>query len=111
MGLFSIFKGKDPLQHEQQGDTHFDAGAFGQAKIEYETALDKRHKTSEDDADPIRRLQEKIRQSKETLARKHKHSGDDLGEAGYFEDAREYYTLALDLTQDPALASELQNSL
>jgi tetratricopeptide (TPR) repeat protein len=111
MGLFNIFKGKDPLQHEQQGDTHFDTGAFGQAKIEYETALEKRQKTSPNDADPIGRLRKKIRRSKEALAREHKHSGDDLGEAGYFEDAREYYTLALDLTRDPALVSELQNSL
>jgi tetratricopeptide (TPR) repeat protein len=111
MGLFNIFKGKDPLQHEQQGDTYFDTGAFGQAKIEYETALEKRQKTSPNDADPIGRLLEKIRRSKEALAREHKHSGDDLAEAGYFEDAREYYALALDLTQDPALVSELQNSL
>jgi len=111
MGLFNIFKGKDPLQHEQQGDTHFDRGAFGQAKIEYETALEKRQKTSPKDADPIGRLREKIHRSKEALAREHKHSGDDLGEAGYLEDAREYYTLALDLTRDQALISELKNSL
>jgi tetratricopeptide (TPR) repeat protein len=111
MGLFNIFKGKDPLQHEQQGDTHFEAGAFGQAKIEYESALEKRHKTSPDDTDSIGRLQEKIHRSKEALSREHKHSGDDLSEAGYFEDAREYYTLALDLTQDPSLTGELQNSL
>ena len=40
MGLFDIFKGKDPDKHEEQGDMLFMNAAFGDARLEYAAALD-----------------------------------------------------------------------
>ncbi|MBN2318573.1 MAG: tetratricopeptide repeat protein [Acidobacteria bacterium] len=110
MGLFDIFKGKDPQKHEEQGDMYFIASAFGEAKLEYEAALEKRRKAMSNDF-KIPHLQNKIQQCMEALAKGHKKQGDDLVKAGYFDDAREYYSLALDLAQDEALAGELEAGL
>ena len=108
MGVLGFFKGKDPLQLEEQGDRYFDASAFGQAKLEYESALGKRRKDMPGDV-RIPLLQEKILRCREALAREHKQRGNDLAEAGHFEDAREYYALALDLTEDADLVQELED--
>ncbi len=111
MGLLKIFSGKDPQEYEQKGDTYFKNASWGNAKIEYETALVKLEKKSPTDAALKIRLREKIRQSKEALALEHKHNGDNLLAAEYCEDAFELYTLALELTNDPALKAELKNRL
>jgi tetratricopeptide (TPR) repeat protein len=108
MGLFGLFKGKDPVKHEQQGDYYFDTTAFGQAKLEYEAALAKRRRAMSNDA-KIPQLQDKILQCREALAREHKKRGDDLLESGYLKDAGEYYALALDLTQDAELIRALED--
>jgi len=107
MGLLGFFKGKDPLQHEQQGDAYFSAGDFGQAKLEYESARKKWQKQTQYDAS-IRTLQNKILKCCEGLAREHTKRGSDLADNGYLEEALEYYTLARDLTQDAALDAELE---
>ena len=81
--------------------------AFGQAKLEYEAALEKRRRESPGDV-KIPHLQDKIHRCREALAREHKERGDGLVEDGYFEEAREYYTLALDLTRDAELIGVLE---
>jgi len=108
MGLLGLFKGKDPQQHEEQGDMYFDTAAFGAAKLEYEAALEKRRKAMPGDVG-IPCLQDKILRCREALAREHKQHADDLAEDVYLEDAREYYTLALDLTEDRELIRDLEN--
>jgi len=108
MGLLGLFKGKDPRQLEEQGDKYFEAAAFGAAKLEYESALEKRRKAMSSDV-KIPRLQDKILHCREALAREHKKQGDDLLEARCFEDARDYYTLALDLTLDEEMIGELES--
>jgi tetratricopeptide (TPR) repeat protein len=108
MGLLGLFKGKDPWQQEEQGDRYFDASAFGQAKLEYEAALEKRCKDMPDDI-RIPCLQDKILRCREALAREHKQRADDLAADGYLEDARGYYALALDLTQDRELIRKLED--
>lgn len=110
MGFLDIFRGKNPEQHEEQGDLHFMASAFGEAKLEYQAALEKRRKAMSNDM-KIPLLQHKIKQCMEALAKGHKKQGDELIKAGYFDDAREYYTLAIDLTQDKVLIGELEAGL
>jgi tetratricopeptide (TPR) repeat protein len=111
MRFLKIFFGKAPREYERRGDTYFNHGSWGHAKIQYETALVKlEKKSSTDDALKIRLL-EKIHQSKEALALEHKQSGDQLIAAKYYKDAFELYSLALELTDDPQLKAELENRL
>ncbi len=111
MGFFNLFSSKTPLDYEQKGDRYFQAGGPGKAKMEYEAALATLEKISPDDAELKDRLGQKIRQSKEALALEHKRSADEFLEAGYYEDAREYYDLALELTGDANLSTAIDACL
>jgi tetratricopeptide (TPR) repeat protein len=107
MRFFNLFSGKNPLEYEQKGDMYLQTGGPGKAKIEYEAALAKLEKISPDASEFKTRLEQKIRQSKEALALEHKQSADTFLEAGYYEDAREYYDLALELTEDADLSTAI----
>ena len=111
MGFFNLFSGKNPHDYEQKGDMYFQAGGPGKAKIEYEAALAKLQKISPDDSGFKIRLGQKIRQSKEALALEHKQSADVFLEAAYYKDAREYYELALELTEDTDLSAAIDTCL
>lgn len=106
--FFKKFSGKSPLAHEHQGDELFAADLWGKAKIEYERALEKLERVAAPDPELRARLQEKFVKAKEALARGHRRSADDMLDAGFYEDARELYILALELTEDTALRSELE---
>jgi tetratricopeptide (TPR) repeat protein len=111
MNFFQFFKGKTPLQHEQKGDRYFTSRAWGKAKLEYDTAIEKLEREPYPSKERAERLKEKLRDSKENLSRQHCLSGDDLYEAGYVDEAREYYLLGLELTNDEQYRSVLQNRL
>jgi tetratricopeptide (TPR) repeat protein len=110
MSLFNIFKGKDPARQEEQGDRLYKSGAYGQARLEYESAAAKRRRETANDT-RIPELDRKVVRCKEALAGEHRKRGDNLADAGYFDDAREYYTLALELTQDSELIATLQREI
>ncbi|MGD2268839.1 MAG: hypothetical protein PVI06_00450 [Desulfobacterales bacterium] len=111
MKILKVFSGKDPRSYEEKGDLYFHSKTWGKAKVEYETALDKLEKKSPSDAELKNRLETKIRQSKELLAREHKKSADDMMAAGYLDDARELYDLALELTENPELSAAVGQCL
>jgi len=111
MGFFNLFSAKNPHDFEQKGDMYFQTGGPGKAKIEYEAALAKLEKISPDNAEFKIRLGQKIRQSKEALALEHKQSADVFLEAAYYEDAREYYELALELTENADLSTAIDTCL
>ena len=111
MGLLSIFSGKDPENYEQKGDALFEANAYGKAVVEYERALDRLGKMSPWDDGYRQNLQDKIRTSKERLAREHQQTAQNLMEAGHDYDARQYIDLALELTEDPELKNALEQQL
>jgi tetratricopeptide (TPR) repeat protein len=108
MGLLKIFSGKTPQDLEQRGDSFAQENAWGKAKIEYEKALIKLEKTSAPNTPIKSRLEEKISQTKESLAREHKKTAEDMLEAGFYEDAKQYTGLALELTEEPRLRDQLQ---
>lgn len=108
MALFKFFGGKEPEEYEDRGDRFFNAETWGRAKVEYEHALEKLQKSAPWDDEYRQRLQEKIQQSKEALAREHKRTAANLIEAGHDEDARPYIELALELAEDAKLKSELK---
>jgi tetratricopeptide (TPR) repeat protein len=111
MGLRKLFSSNTPEAHEEKGDAFFQAGAPGKAKVEYEKALSRLEKTSDHSAELRSRLEEKIRRSMEALAHDHQQTAANLIEAGYVDDAQQYIGLALELTADPLLKSELNRQL
>jgi len=108
MGLLKIFSGKTPQDLEQRGDSFAQANSWGKAKIEYEKALIKLEKTSGAETASKSRLEEKISRTKENLAREHKKTAEDMLEAGFYEDAKQYAELALELTEESHLRDQLQ---
>jgi tetratricopeptide (TPR) repeat protein len=111
MSILKIFSGKTPEAHEQKGDELFADDLWGKAKVEYERALEKLEKTAPQNANLKSRLKEKIQRTKASLAHSHKHNADEMLEAGFYHDARELYTLALELTEDARLKTDLAEKL
>jgi len=109
MGLLNIFSSKDPEDYELKGDKLVETGAHGKAIGEYERALERLEKTAPWDDGFRQSLREKIHSSRETLVLQHKKMAEDMIEAGYHEDAQQYIQLALELTEDPDLISDLEN--
>ena len=108
MGLLNIFSGKNPEDYESKGDKLVKAGAYGKAIVEYEHALERLEKTAPWDDGFRQSLQEKIHKSRETLALEHKKTAEDMLEAGFDQDAGQYIQLALELTEDPDIISDLE---
>jgi len=108
MGLLNLIFGKSYEDHERAGDTFFRDRVWGQAKIEYETALYKLEKNTSHRKEDIKRLQEKFGHAREALSFSHKQGGEEMMESGSFENARALLALALELTQNPDLARELK---
>ncbi|MGD9227544.1 MAG: tetratricopeptide repeat protein [Desulfobacterales bacterium] len=111
MSILKIFSGKTPEAHEQKGDELFSFDLWGKAKIEYERALDKLEKTTPQNYELKTRLQEKIFRTKEELALGHEQNADDLMESGFYDDARELYILAQELTEKPDKKKDLELKL
>jgi len=111
MSILKLFSSKTPEEHEKKGDELFSFDLWGKAKIEYERALDKLAKTSPHNDALKTRLQEKIRQTKEALALGHEQTADDLIESGFYDDARELYILAQELTRNPKQKKDLEIKL
>ena len=108
MGLLNIFSGKNPEDYDLKGDRFAETDAHGKAIVEYERALERLEKTAPWDDGFRQNLQEKIHKIRETLALEHKKTAEDMLEAGFDEDARQYIELALELTQDPDIISDLE---
>jgi tetratricopeptide (TPR) repeat protein len=111
MSILKLFSGKTPEEHEQKGDELFSFDLWGKAKIEYERALDKLEKTMPQNYELKTRLQEKIFRTKEELALGHEQNADDLMESGFYDDARELYILAQELTEKPDKKKDLELKL
>ena len=109
MGLLNIFSGKNPEDYELKGNKFAETGAYGKAIVEYEHALERLEKTAPWDDGFRQSLRDKIHDSKEALALQHKKAAEDMLEAGYDEEAHQYIQLALELTEDPDIISDLEN--
>ena len=77
--------------------------------MEYERALERLEKTAPWDDGFRQSLRDKIHRSREALVLQHKKTAADMIEAGYHEDALQYIQLALELTEDPEIISDLEN--
>ena len=111
MSLLKLFSGPSPEKLEEKGDALFAAGHWGQAKLAYEGALDKRQKRSGQDIDARHRLAEKIRETVNALAREHRQTAQNLIEGGHYDEARALLTLAMEVTADRQFKAELDAQL
>ena len=111
MGLLKFFSSKDPEDYEKKGDALFEADAFGKAIVEYEHAIEKLEKSTPWDDSYRQSLKDKISECKERLAQEHENTAKELMAAGHDDDARQYVELALELTEDDRLKSDLEQHL
>jgi Flp pilus assembly protein TadD len=111
MGFLKLFVGKSPEEVEKKADALFEEGKFGLAKMEYENALEKRGKGAQATEALEKRLREKLRNTRELLAQKHKQDGLEIIASEYYEAAEQSFRLALELTENPELIKELRGML
>ena len=111
MAFLKFFLGRTPQEHEQKGDELSAEELWGKAKIEYEKALEKLEKITAPDHASKTRLLEKVHHSKQALAKNHEQNADEMLKAGFYDDARELYYLALELSEDPDLRNSLEEKL
>lgn len=107
MSIFSLFSGAGFEKLEQKGDGYSRSDLWGRAKIEYEKALVKLEKTSPVDPDAKTRLETKIRQAKEELARAHFKEAENLMDGAYFAEAKDMINLAKAVSEDSEFKKEL----
>ncbi len=111
MGFFGIFSGRSPESHEERGDEYMTNGAFGDALLEYEKALEKIEKRFPEKQHLTKRIGDKIRGAGNGLAKKHLENAEAMIRAGEFSDAHELYQLALELTEDEGFKREIDKKL
>ena len=111
MGFFKLFAGKSLEDVEKKADGLFEAGEYGLAQMEYDHGLDKLRKGAQGNEALHKRLKEKLRTTREILARKHKREGLEIMDSEYYEAAEESFRLALELTEDPELIQEFRGML
>lgn len=108
MSFLKLFAGPTSEKLEKKGDALLDSGLWGQAKLEYERALIKAEKEGSLSLNRKGHLIRKIAKVSEALAKDHQKTAENLIEGGYYDDARPFLSLALEVTSDEARALELE---
>ena len=111
MGLFSIFGGKPPEELERRGDMHFQAGAFGDAKMAFEKAIDRIERRFPEKKHLLSRIGDKHRLAKEALAKMHVESGDSMIAVEDYREAEAFYRLAMELTADETVSAQIREKM
>ncbi len=111
MGFLNFFSGGSPEKFEQKADSFVINRSYGHAKTEYEKALDKLDRQADSKPSYRRLIEDKLLHCKEALALEHKQNGEALIESGCVDDAMELLHLALELTANPSLATEIKKLL
>jgi tetratricopeptide (TPR) repeat protein len=100
MSLLARLIGATPEKKEQKGDRLQAAGRWGEAKLVYESALAALAQRLNEKSAQVSRLETKIRETRNALAREHRKSADNMIEGGYWEEAREMLALAIEVSAD-----------
>jgi tetratricopeptide (TPR) repeat protein len=107
MSFLTFLRGPAPEKLEKKGDALLDSGLWGEAKLEYERALGKAEKENRLPPEWVVQVTRKIAKAKEALSKAHQKTAEDLIEGGYYDDARPFLSLAIEITSDQARAREL----
>lgn len=109
MGLLTFFSPKRFDVFEEKGDRLVSSNDLGLAKLQYEKALSRLEDSSLPDVLEHRdRIEMKLQNAADSLARQHKVSAEELMAAGCFEEAGELLELARQLTRDPQLIRDME---
>ncbi|MFO8113612.1 MAG: tetratricopeptide repeat protein [Desulfosalsimonadaceae bacterium] len=111
MGFFGIFSGRSPESHEERADAFMRSGAFGDALIEYEKALDKIEKRFPEKAHLKDRLGDKLGSARNALAKTHLEDAEIMIKAGEHAEARELFQLAMELAEDGDVKRKIEQRL
>jgi tetratricopeptide (TPR) repeat protein len=107
MAWFNLFSGPTAERLEQKGDALGEGGFWGEAKLEYERAHRKLEPATHPNRESLRRLEGKITEARNELARQHHKHAAQLTESGHFEEALDLVVLALDLAGETSLKATL----
>ena len=108
MSFLKLFSGPTSEKLEKKGDALLDSGSWGQAKLEYERTLVKAEKEGSLSLNRKELLGRKIEKANEALSKNHQKTAENFIEGGYFEDARPFLSLALEVTSDETRAREIE---
>jgi tetratricopeptide (TPR) repeat protein len=111
MGWLRFFSGRSAQDIEKTGDDFFRRESFGDAKMEYEKALERHRKKPAEDAAFEARLTGKLAAAREALASTHIKTASELFTADCREAAEELLHVASALTDDAALKTEIGSLL
>lgn len=111
MGLLKSILGQNPAKYEKKADEYFSCSDWGRAKLEYEKALSQLDRKSPDYLIDEPRLQKKLTKAKESLAREHRRTSEELIETEHFREARELLEIVIDLSRDRNLIADAENWL
>lgn len=106
MGLFGFLAGKSPEDMELAGDRFYKTGEFGAAKLEYEKALARTGAKFPEKTELLRRLADKIKDSRESLAGVHLEAAREWIAAEHYREAEDLLRLALELSENPNLRNQ-----
>ncbi len=107
MSFLKFLSGPTPEKLEKKADALFDSESWGEAKLGYERALEKAEKEGSLRRRQKERLTQKMTNAKEALAETHQKTAENLIEGGYYDDARSYISIALEVTSDETRTREL----
>jgi tetratricopeptide (TPR) repeat protein len=105
MGLFGKIFGSDFASRKAEGDGHFAAERWGEAKLAYEGAVSRAREIPVSEVDTVR---ERIAVCRGHLARRHLDEARALAASGDRDAALDRLATAADLAPDDALRAEAQ---
>ncbi|NNG02265.1 MAG: tetratricopeptide repeat protein [Desulfobacteraceae bacterium] len=108
MGFLNNLFGKSVETLENEGDIYATQQSWGNAKIKFETALEKLEADAPHKITHLDILAKKIAQCRENLAAEHAANAAELIAARCWADARELLELAGQLTEDPERRREIE---
>ena len=107
MSLINLFSGANPQKLEAKGDALCAEGRWGQAKQAYEKALYKLENAKQPQSRQHRQLREKIRHTREALARGHFEDAQNYLDGDYIDEALETLRLAFEICPEGEFRNEL----
>ena len=111
VSFLKLFSGPSAEILEKKGDTYFDAGKFGSALQAFEQAAYKIERQHDIPPGDVKRISDKILQTRDALAREHEQNAHNLLEGGFLDEARDMLRLAMEVSQNESYKKTLLQQL